>query len=240
MTYDENIIPDPLPTNPRFTNLSGCVFYQLTVQFFLYSLKGQSFWVCLCSCGNKCVAPTGALKCGDTRSCGCLRQSGKNRIQHGGAKTRIYAIWCGIRSRCTNPNNWAYKWYGARGIRMCSGWDSFPNFLKDMGEPPTNKHSVDRINNDGNYSCGHCEQCRENNWDANCKWSTQKEQANNSRKNHTLTFQGKTQSISAWSTELNITQVAIHSRLQRGWDIEKTLSTPVRPHRPYRTNKSPS
>lgn len=102
---------------------------------------------------------------------------------HGMANSKIYGIWSAMRDRCNNPNNAGHKWYFDRGIKVCKRWnDSFKAFYEDMGDKTTSKHSIDRINNDGNYSCGKCEECIENNWPMNCRWATATEQIHNQRK----------------------------------------------------------
>jgi hypothetical protein len=97
------------------------------------------------------------------------------KIQHGAAvrgkkRPKEYTAWDHMIRRCHNPNYQNYKWYGARGISVCDRWRSYENFINDMGPAPSKGHSLDRVNNDGNYEPG------------NCKWSTQKEQANNMRR----------------------------------------------------------
>ena len=93
--------------------------------------------------------------------------------KHGQAKrgqlTLEYETWHCMKQRCQNPNNDRYKDYGGRGIKVCSRWQNFRNFFEDMGKKPGSEYSIDRINNNGNYEPN------------NCKWSTSKEQANNSR-----------------------------------------------------------
>lgn len=97
------------------------------------------------------------------------------------SKRPEYRAWAGIRSRCKNANLKCYKDYGGRGIRVCCGWDDFIMFFKDMGVRPGSNYSIDRINNSGNYSCGHCDECIENGWDANCRWATITQQNINKR-----------------------------------------------------------
>ena len=94
--------------------------------------------------------------------------AGTANKRHGKSETREYAAWTAMRERCRNPKAHNYRWYGGRGIRVCERWDSFENFLADMGERPKG-HSIDRKENDGDYEPG------------NCRWATKSEQSNNRR-----------------------------------------------------------
>lgn len=111
---------------------------------------------------------------------------------------------------------------------MCSGWMKFENFFGDVGEPPDGK-SIDRINNDGNYSCGHCAQCNEMGWPSNCRWATPSEQIRNSSSARILSFDGKVMSIAEWAIHLNFPARVLYDRINGlNWSVEKTLTTPRR------------
>ena len=116
-------------------------------------------------------------------------------MKHGYAnKTAEYRAWGHIKSRCYNPNVYNYNNYGGRGIAMCDRWlNSFENFLLDMGDRPSAKHSIDRINSNGDYE------------PSNCKWSTTKEQSRNLRTNHWIKYDGERLILSDWANKLNAT-----------------------------------
>lgn len=114
-----------------------------------------------------------------TRSCGCLHKTPKSKHLK---KHPLYETWCGIKKRCNNKNTKFYCDYGGRGIKVCKRWNqSFEYFLEDMGEKPDKSFSIDRIDNNKNYSCGHCEDCKINNYKANCRWADRKTQRLNKR-----------------------------------------------------------
>lgn len=108
---------------------------------------------------------------------------GPNPLYHGQYKTPIYNSWDNMIQRCYNPKDDRYHRYGGRGIRVCIWWRTFKNFYEDMAPRPKER-TIDRIDNDGNYSCGHCPECVQNGWPANCRWATSDQQhANQTHRN---------------------------------------------------------
>jgi hypothetical protein len=159
----------------RLKDLVGQQFGRLTVTGMVDRTlwRGKnSEWYCSCGCGTeKKIIKSSDLKSGNVNSCGCLKRekNAKRFSTHGHFNHPLYSTWHQMIHRCENPNMPNYKNYGARGIKVCKRWKHFPNFVADMGEKPSEKHSIDRINNDDDYS------------PENCKWSTPSEQMSNRR-----------------------------------------------------------
>jgi hypothetical protein len=183
---------------------------------------------CLCDCGKDTIVRFYSLKSGNTRSCGCLFKEinfGITAITHGATKdrkvTRAYQAWKAMKVRCQNTKSKYFKNYGGRGITICERWQSFTNFLADMGECPAGL-SLERSNNNGNYEPG------------NCKWTTMEEQNRNRRSNVFITFEGRTQCMSDWANEFHLRPGALRYRLSRGWPVYRAFNEPLKKSKPRR------
>ena len=140
-----------------------------------------------------------------------------------------YDIRNRMLQRCYNRFDSRFHRYGGRGIKVCQGWrESFENFLEDMGHRPIveKRQTLERRDNDGGYWCGHCEECIVNGWLSNCFWTTFAEQSRNNSRTKLYTFNGKTQCLKDWAQDLKTTAPTLRGRLERGWTIARTLSTP--------------
>lgn len=171
------------------------------------SIRSSAAWSCLCDCGKIARVISTSLVHGVIQSCGCYGiecRDGRNTRKHGKSKTKEYSVWKGIKKRCYSKLDRNYKNYGARGISVCDEWiNSFDKFFSDMGKCPTSKHSIDRLDVNGNYE------------PSNCKWSTNKEQCQNKRTNLMITYLGQTKCLSKWCEELNLDQKIVRSRLKK-------------------------
>lgn len=139
---------------------------------------GHALYKCRCNCGREVFVSGSNLVTGASQSCGCLRKELLNdiHVKHGESHTRLYRVWSGMRERCNNPKNISYKFYGARGIRVCDEWNNSYETFRDWAESsgydwnaPRGACTIDRINVNGDY-------CADN-----CRWITMYEQNQNRR-----------------------------------------------------------
>lgn len=139
----------------------------------------------------------------------------KHGLAGKGKATKEYRCWQNIINRCHRPCHGSYKNYGARGIVVCDRWRaSVKDFIADMGLSPSPKHSIERIDNDGNYEPG------------NCRWATKIEQCRNVRSNRLFEWNGKTMCAAEIAESVGLKYSTLHTRLERGWPIEEAVKPP--------------
>jgi hypothetical protein len=189
---------------PKFYDLTGLKFGKLTVieQAPQLNPKNRNTrWVCVCECGNETTTTSQKLRTGYTKSCGCLRE-GKYARTHGFAMKPgpTYRTWLNMRTRCNNPKATQYADYGGRGIRVCERWDSFENFLADMGERKVG-WEIDRIDFNGHYEPG------------NCRWI--KRGTGRKRNQIIVTLNGEEVTLGRAAHELGLDYQALHKLVYR-------------------------
>jgi hypothetical protein len=201
----------------KLIDLTGKAFGRWSVK----SYAGQSHWNCLCECGAERKVFGASLTLGKSLSCGCYAIE---KIKtHGMSGSRVYAIWEGMKARCSNPSSQYWHRYGGRGIKVCDRWKLFENFFADVGEPPTESHSIGRINNDGDYE------------PSNVQWETAEQQNHNKVLNHKVTIDGVTKTLTQWAQENGLKPSTVMSRVAYGWNDIDAVSVPAKRGQKYRS-----
>ena len=202
-----------------FIDLTGQKFGKLTAIKRTENAKDKhAQWICKCDCGNITIVQSSCLKRGHTKSCGCIRHEPPTNKTHGKSRTRLYTIWRAIIERCYNPQHKHYKNYGGRGIAICEEWlnDTQAFFKWAIESGYREDLTIDRIDANGNYE------------PSNCRWATRKEQANNRRGNHLVTYNGKIQTIAQLADEIGMDSNVLRARINNNWTIERAINTPIR------------
>ncbi len=171
--------------------------------------SGHYLWLCVCDCGNTKTISGDSLRRGYTTSCGCIN------YKHGDSDSKLYKVWRDMRRRCYNPSRNDYGRYGDRGISVCDRWHDFAVFKNDvtsMSHAKEPGYTLDRIDNDGDYTPD------------NVRWATYIAQANNRRSNVLVTYDGETHTISEWSKKLGINYYKLRARLKMGWSVERAFT----------------
>lgn len=197
-------------------DIKGLRFGRLLVIGFSHvNDYNDACWLTVCDCGKETTISGSSMRKGATKSCGCFAREIRGLIgrTHGMSYSKVYKAWRQMKRRCIDPNSPSFPDYGGRGITVSKSWMKFENFYKDMGDPPTPEHSIDRIENDKGY------------YKENCRWATAKEQSNNTRRNVRLTYRGETKTATEWSRQLDIDRHLIYQRLKNGWTVEQTLGS---------------
>ena len=212
-------------------DLTGQRYGRLVVLGLAYTKQENcgnitKFWLCKCDCGNTKIVRMCCLRNGTTSSCGCYSKElvSKRNATHRMSKTTLYKAWSNMKARCYNKNRSDYSEYGGRGIKVCEEWNVFENFktwalengFKEEKPHGKNLLSLDRINVDGDYE------------PSNCRWATDREQANNKRNNTRFFYNGKNLTAREWSEITGINFGTLVGRLHNPrWTIERALTEPV-------------
>lgn len=206
---------------PTLRDFTGLRFGKLTVMERAPNCAYGVAWRCKCDCGSTKNVSMMLLRDRRTSSCGCstLLQRSLAIRTHGCAgkfasptEKRAYNAWTAMLRRCRDTACISYKNYGGRGIAVCVRWNEFQIFLRDMGLPPSAKHSIDRYpDNNGDYKPG------------NCRWATQKEQCRNTRTTVYVTIQGRRRTLRDWVDDSELTYDCIRGRMRRGLSGEALL-----------------
>lgn len=201
----------------KIIDLTGQKFERLTA-LTRYSKDKRSWWHCQCDCGNTREAAGSDLIGKRAKSCGCYQIDISTVHGHApkSGPSRTWLALKGAKARCHTITNKAYKYYGARGIKVCDRWrgkDGFKNFLNDMGECPP-EFTLERIDNNGNY-------CLEN-----CKWATREEQARNRRMNIYVIHNGIRKTLTEIRNELGLTWYMVKKQYQDGSLFNEQITLP--------------
>lgn len=211
--------------NKNIKDITGQTFNRLTAIEFVECKNGYACWMFQCSCGNQKILPGYSVRNGSVKSCGCLakeraRETGLARLNFKGERDEngtplLYKQYYTIKARCNNPKYKQYKDYGARGIKMCEEWENDFNVFYDwaMSHGYSKNLSIDRIDNNGDYS------------PSNCRWATKMVQQNNTRANIFLEYDGKRLTLAQWARELDVSYQMLRYRYRAGWDTERILTT---------------
>lgn len=209
----------------KMQDLTGQKFGRLTVLGKTENKKyGKILWDCQCECGNHKETISSCLRNGDVKSCGCLqRETRRNnalrldkvRVKHGMSNSRLYRIYHNMVSRCYRKSINGYENYGGRGIRVCEEWlgkDGFVNFMEwALHNGYDDTLTIDRMDSNGNYEPD------------NCKWATNKEQANNTRATLFLEYNGVIHSLTEWAEITGLIKGTIYSRMRKGLSVGQAL-----------------
>lgn len=214
-----------------FKDLTGSVFGRLRVLGFVERVGNHKLWACQCECGNRVKANGSNLVCGNTSSCGCLhtevvvRDKTKHGFSRKGNRTAEYTAYNTMLARCKRPQSRNVHYI--RGIRVCDRWQygqdgksGFECFIADMGIRPSKDHSIDRINNDGNYE------------PENCRWATRSQQAANTTRNVYVEFNGTRMIMADAIRASGLTNALVYLRMKRGMTRQEALTRPKRQRKP--------
>jgi hypothetical protein len=195
----------------NFIDLTNKKFGKLLIIKSEFVKNEERHWLCRCDCGNEKIISGHSLRRGATISCGC------HKIKHGYVGTKLYNVFSHMKARCYNKNSKFYNYYGGRGIKICDEWLINPLLFFKWAEKNgyDEKLSIDRIDNNGDYSPD------------NCRWATKKQQANNRNYCILITYKSKTQTLKMWCDELNMSWSTVKNRIKKYGYIDYIFTKPI-------------
>ena len=184
-------------------------------KLIVLEIKKGRFIKVKCDCGNIKEVRKHDVKNGRTKSCGCIRKNKPNSIKHGLSNTKLYIVFKAMKQRCYNKNCKDYSEYGNRGIIIYQEWlNDYTNFHSwALNNGYKEGLYIDRINNNGNYE------------PSNCRWISNKENTNNTRKNNHILYKNKIYTIQQFAEFCKISRTTLVSRLKLGWNLDKIVKT---------------
>lgn len=190
-------------------DITGQTFGRWTVLERADTARRNIVWRCRCACGTEREVIGKDLRSSHSRSCGCLSADVSSFLKstHRAKRTPEHNSWSNMNDRCYQPKNKRWAHYGGRGIKVCERWHLFENFLVDMGPRPSPRHSLDRINNDGDYEPG------------NCRWATPAQQVNNRAATKRVTL-----SLAELARIAGVDRKLLWRRLRDGWPVERAVA----------------
>lgn len=206
-------------------NVVGKKFNRLTIESYSHTSKWrQAYFVVKCDCGRKKTVRMSSIINGKIKSCGCYAKEvcPTVSIRHGHSRDgqgTAYRSWLSMNNRCYCPSNPEFENYGGRGIYVCERWRGeagFTNFLLDMGERPSGRYSIDRVDNDGIYE------------PSNCRWATSKEQHRNKSTNVMINIGGEVKCLKDWCFYYNINYSTVQARIRKGQTPKLAIIEPAR------------
>ena len=193
--------------------------------------RKYAVWRCACDCGKECVARSDRLRHGRKKACGISGHHWKEYLKDRPPSFTTqhpdeYASWRKMHERCADKHRHNYKNYGARDIKVCERWKVFENFFIDLGPKPTKVHTLERVDNDGNYE------------PTNCRWATREEQRRNMTCSVYVEHNGQRRLLMDVVAEIGVKRAVVSGRLKMGWPLDKALLTPVREKKPRLTKRN--
>lgn len=206
-----------IPADPRFKDERGKRFGRWRVTAYAGRIGDEHAFTCICDCGAEAAVVGKQLRAGRSTSCGCYREDVRPLLnrQHGvrADHPAEYHVWKAMIQRCESPTATRYNLYGGRGIKVCDRWHDVRAFVADMGPRPSDQHSIERQDRDGDYEPG------------NCIWARSREQNQNTSRNVEIEVHGERMCIAEAARRFGVHENTLRDRLKRGVSPERAIAS---------------